>query len=99
MKVKAEAQRDQEAHNPQGCDDASLYRRFHQAGLIQVKMFPQLAVYTVRTRLQFMQQNQTFPILTPEEVEEWRAAITEAEAQGTFFIAELFNCAVVTKPG
>ena len=88
LRAKAEAQRDQEPHNPQGCDDASLYRRFHQAGLTEVKMFPQLAVYTDRTRLQFMQQNQIFPVLDPEEMEEWRAAVTESEAQGTFFIAE-----------
>ena len=74
LRAKAEAQRDQEPHNPQGCDDASLYRRFHQAGLTEVKMFPQLAVYTDRTRLQFMNQNQIFPVLDPEEMEEWRAA-------------------------
>ena len=99
LKAKAEAQRDQEAHNPQGCDDASLYRRFHQAGLIELKMLPQLAVYTDRTRLQFMQQNQILPVLTPEEREEWIAAAAEVEAEGTFFIAELFNCAVGNKPG
>jgi hypothetical protein len=28
-----------------GCADGSLYRRFHDAGLIGVRKFPQLAVY------------------------------------------------------
>src|SRR5205085_5443287 len=28
-----------------GCADASLYHRFHQAGLTRVKMFPQLAAF------------------------------------------------------
>ena len=85
LKAKAEAQRDQDSHNPQGCDDASLYRRFHQVGLNQVKMFPQLAVYTDRTRMQFMQQNQIFPVLTPEQLAEWRIAVADAESKGTFF--------------
>lgn len=46
-----------------------------------------------------MQQNQILPGFTPEEAEEWRIAVADAEADGTFFIAELFNCAVGTKPG
>jgi SAM-dependent methyltransferase len=32
-----------------GCADASLYRRFHQAGLTQVKMLPSLQLLTVQT--------------------------------------------------
>jgi SAM-dependent methyltransferase len=40
-----------------GCADASLYRRMHHAGLAQVKMLPQLAVFdhTEPTILEFMQ--------------------------------------------
>ncbi len=45
LKAKAESQRT-ERYNKLGCNDASLYRRFHQAGLTQVKMFPQLAIFT-----------------------------------------------------
>ena len=98
LKTKAEAQwRDQTPHNPLGCDDASLYRRFYQVGLTQVKMFPQLAIYTDRPRVQRIQQNQILPVLTPEEAEEWRTAVAGAEAEGTFFIAEPFHCAVGTK--
>ena len=99
LKAKAEAPRDVGDLNPQGCFDASLYRRFQQAGLTSVKMFPQLATSTNRTRLRVMQENQLLPALTPEESEEWWSAVAEAEAEGTFFISELFRCAVGTKQG
>ena len=85
------------AGNPTGCSDVSLYRRFHQAGLTQVKVFPQLATYTDRARLRFM-QGEILPTLTSEEAEEWRTAVVEVEAEGTFFIAEAYHCAVGTKP-
>ena len=98
LKAKAEAPRDVSDLNPRGCRDASLYRRFQQLGLSQVKMFPQLATNTDRTRLRVTQQNQILPALTTEEAEEWRVAVAEAEAEGTFFIAEAFHCAVGTKP-
>ena len=98
LKTKAAAQwRDQTPHNPLSCDDASLYRRFYQVGLTQVKMFPQLAIHTDRPRLQRI-QNQILSVLSPEEAEEWRTAVARAEAEGTFFIAEPFHCAVGTKP-
>ena len=97
LKTKAEA-RQRRVPNPQGCADASLYRRFHQVGLVQVKMFPQLATHSDRPRLQFM-EGDIFPAFTPEEMEEWRAAVAEGEAEGTFFIAEPCHCAVGTKPG
>lgn len=96
LKTKAQAPRDG-GSNPRGCNDVSLYQRFHQAGLTQVKMFPELAPHTDRVRLQFM-EGDIFPVLTPEEMEEWRDAVVEGEAQGTFFIAEPYHCAVGTKP-
>jgi hypothetical protein len=36
--------------------------------------------------------------LTREEEEKWRAAVEQAEADGTFFIAVGHHCAVGTKP-
>jgi SAM-dependent methyltransferase len=80
-----------------GCDDASLYRRFHQAGLTQVKMFPQFAAFDERSRLQSL-QGDILPTLPPDAVQEWRTAVAQAEADGTFFIATPFHCAVGTKP-
>jgi ubiquinone/menaquinone biosynthesis C-methylase UbiE len=95
-KVEAPGWADESGH-PRGCDDASLYQRVHQAGLIQVKMFPQLATFDDRSRLQMLQAS-ILPTLSPEEAKEWRAAVAEGEVEGTFFIATPFHCAVGTKP-
>lgn len=81
----------------QGCADASLYWRLHQAGLEQVIMFPQLAAYAKGERLQYLQER-IVANLKPEEVDEWREAISQADAEGTFFIAQPFHGAVGTKP-
>jgi ubiquinone/menaquinone biosynthesis C-methylase UbiE len=79
-----------------GCADLSLYRRFHQAGLDDIRMFPQLATYTDRGRLHDVQER-ILATLDPEEAHEWTVAADQAEAQGTFFIALPFHCAVGTK--
>src|SRR5262245_5576588 len=80
-----------------GCDDASLYKRFHQTGLTQVKMFPQFAAFDQKSRLQSL-QGDILPTLPPDAVQEWRTAVAQAEAEGTFFIATPFHCAVGIKP-
>lgn len=82
-----------------GCADASLYRRFHQAGLIGVKMFPQLPAYdgSEPNMLQFM-QNGLLGKLTQEEARQWQSARAQAEAEGTFFMTWPHHCAVGTKP-
>ena len=94
-KVEAPGWADESGH-PRGCDEASLYPRFHRAGLTQVKMFPQLATFDDRARLQQLQAS-ILPTLTPEEAREWRAAVAQAEAEGTLFFATPFHCAVGTK--
>lgn len=80
-----------------GCADASLYRRFLQAGLAQVKMLPQLAICAGGERLEYVKER-IVTGLKSEEASEWRDAVARAEAEGTFFIAEPFHCAVGTKP-
>jgi ubiquinone/menaquinone biosynthesis C-methylase UbiE len=82
-----------------GCADASLYQRFHQAGLTRLRMFPQLPPYDGSDpyMLQFM-QNGLFGKLTHEEAQQWQSARAEAEAEGTFFMAWPHHCAVGTKP-
>jgi SAM-dependent methyltransferase len=82
-----------------GCADASLYRRFHQAGLTQVKMFPQLPAFdgSAPYMLQFM-QNGIVGKLTPEEARQWESARAQAAAEGTFFMTWPHHCAVGTKP-
>jgi ubiquinone/menaquinone biosynthesis C-methylase UbiE len=95
-KVEAPGWADESGH-PRGCDEASLYQRVHRVGLTQIRMFPQLATFDDRSRLQMLQAT-ILPTLSPEEAKEWRNAVTQAEAEGTFFIATPFHCAVGTKP-
>ena len=81
----------------QGCADASLYRRLRQAGLAQVRMLPQLAIYAEGERLEYVKER-IVTTLGPEEAKEWKEAIARADAEGTFLIAEPFHCALGTKP-
>ena len=100
LKSKIEGVRNQR-HNELGCNDASLYRRFHQAGLTKVKMFPQLAIFTPATdgpRLGDV-QDRFLHILDAEELEEFRGALQQALEDRSFFVAEWFHCAVGTNPG
>lgn len=84
---------------PEGCADASLYRRFHQAGLNQLKMFPQLAAMdsSAGTFLEFL-EGLLLPTLDQDEAKEWQTARAQAELEGTFFISWPHHCAVGTKP-
>ena len=84
---------------PQGCADASLYRRLRQTGLTQVKMLPQLVVFdrSDSTVLEWM-QDVLLSRLSREEAGEWESARAQAEAEGTFFMAWPHHCAVGTKP-
>jgi len=67
--------------------------------LTQVKMFPQLAIFTASSdgaRLEDM-HDRIVPTLSAEEAEEYRSAVAQAQADGSFFLAEVFHCAVGTK--
>ena len=79
-----------------GCDDATLYRRFRKSGLSRILMFPHMGAFTDGPRLEMLQTT-ILPTLSPAEAEEWRAAVTQAEEEGTFFISTPFHCAVGTK--
>lgn len=83
----------------QGCADASLYQRVHQAGLTRVKMLPHLTTFSREdtTVLQFL-QDALFTKLSREEAQEWQSARAQAEAEGTFFMTWPHHCAIGTKP-
>jgi len=82
-----------------GCADASLYRRFHAAGLTELKCFPQLVAITPAEVSRFgISQQQILATLTADEAAEWRSSALQAEAAGTFFIATGYHCAIGTKP-
>jgi SAM-dependent methyltransferase len=83
----------------QGCADASLYRRVHQAGLTHVRSFPQLAALEQphTPQAQFA-HGAILGALSAEETQEWHVGMAQAVADGTYFIAQPFHCAVGTKP-
>jgi ubiquinone/menaquinone biosynthesis C-methylase UbiE len=83
--------------HPQGCHEASLYARFQRSGLSRIKMFPQLAEFNTPDRLQQIQAG-ILPMLSPEETDIWQRAVTQAEAEGSFFVTRPYHCAVGTKP-
>ncbi|MGE5820753.1 MAG: class I SAM-dependent methyltransferase [Deltaproteobacteria bacterium] len=83
--------------NPQGCADASLYRRMLSAGLIDLVMLPQWATYRDGERLQYL-DDRIVSLLDPQEQREWREAVAGAKEDRTFFICEPFHCAAGTKP-
>jgi len=78
-----------------GCADGSLYQRFCNAGLQNVQMLPQLATYAGARA--HAADERIEAALSPAELAEWHTAVTQAEAEGTFFIALPFHCAVGTK--
>jgi SAM-dependent methyltransferase len=83
---------------PLGVADASLYRRLAALGLTGLKCFPQIvSVFPGSPRLERYKQ-QVLAALTPSEAETWERAVTTAERDGTFFIAQPYHCAVGTKP-
>ena len=83
-----------------GCADASLYTRFHAAGLSQLRCFPQLVAVAPEfepSRAASFEQR-ILSILTAEETTEWREAVARAKTEGTFLFALPHRCAVATKP-
>jgi hypothetical protein len=81
-----------------GCADASLYRRFRQAELDEVRMMPQWATYQDMAHLHSALER-IAATLNASEAREWQAAVDAAVAEGAFFIAVPFHCAVGTKWG
>ena len=83
----------------EGCADGGLYRRLHAAGLTQVQMFPQFAAFNRPDTAQAQFAHSAIASsLNPEETQEWRAAVAHAVADGTYFIAQPFHCALGPKP-
>ena len=78
-----------------GCADGTLYQRFCNAGLQNVHMMPQLATYAGARAHSADERIEA--ALSPAELAEWHTAVARAEADGTFFIALPFHCAVGTK--
>ena len=81
-----------------GCADASLYRRFREAGVTHIQIWPQFAAsQEYNTPQAQFAHGAILGALTAEETQEWQAAMAQAVADGTYFIAQPFHCAVGTK--
>jgi SAM-dependent methyltransferase len=83
-----------------GCSDASLYRRFVDAGLQPVMMGAQLAPDRAEEspeRLRFF-TGRIAQGLPPEESQEFRTAVHDAIANGTMLWAEPYHCAIAVRP-
>lgn len=96
LKTKAELPRGNVSEK--GCADGSLYRRFRDAGLASLKMFPQLAPFKLSEPHGIRMEIGILAALSPEEAAQWRAAAASPEARDFLFIARPFHCAVGTKP-
>jgi SAM-dependent methyltransferase len=83
-----------------GCSDASLYRRFHDAGLQPLLMGPQLAPDRPEQspeRLRFF-AGRIAQGLQPDESQEFRAAVHRAVEAGTMLWAEPYHGIMAIKP-
>jgi SAM-dependent methyltransferase len=84
-----------------GCADASLYRRFVAAGLIDLRMGPRIAPNQAElspTLLAYF-TGRIVEALPPADADEFRAAVAAAVEAGTMVWAEAYHCAVGTRPG
>ncbi len=82
---------------PDGCADATLYSRFKEAGLKNVRTFSFYAASFDKARLQKL-QGYILSALDQEEKKQWHKAFAQTNAQGTFFISFPHHCAIGTKP-
>jgi ubiquinone/menaquinone biosynthesis C-methylase UbiE len=80
-----------------GCADAGLYRRFQEANLTGVKMFPHLVTFDKRWAMEFVEAHLK-PHFDRAEAAEWYSARALAEAEGTFLWSYPHHCAIGTKP-
>ena len=86
--------------SPTGCADASLYRRFCAAGLVNLRFFPQQvsAMPEIEPIRAASLEQQARALLSGDELAEWDRAAAAAKSEGSFFIAQPHHCAVGTKP-
>jgi ubiquinone/menaquinone biosynthesis C-methylase UbiE len=83
-----------------GCADASLYRRFGQSGLTDLKLFP--TAMTVRDPDGYTwkyYEPYIYSLLSEAEIIQWHQAKAQAIADNSLMLARWLHCAVGTKPG
>jgi hypothetical protein len=98
LKAKLQAPGFIGAISEHGCADASLYRRFREAGLTRLTAFPHWTAFSAGDRhvVDFLEAG-FLGKLEPQEAAEWKRARAGAEADGTFFMTWPHHCAIGTK--
>jgi SAM-dependent methyltransferase len=96
LRVKVESPRGNVSDG--GCADASLYKRFRDAGLVSLKMFPQLVPFRPGEPHGKRLEAGMVAALSLAEANEWRAATQAPGARELLFLARPFHCAIGTKP-
>jgi SAM-dependent methyltransferase len=79
-----------------GCDDVSLYRRFQQTELLDVKMFPYWVAFD-QSWLDYVHGN-LMNALDEVDAAEWNIAREQAKVEGTFIFNYPHHCAVGSVP-
>lgn len=96
LKAKVTNPKEWVSAGPHGCADVSLYRRFQETALTNVKIFPHLVAFD-GSWIDFVQAS-VMSMLDQAEAEEFQTARTQTEAEGTFIFSYPHHCAVGTKP-
>ena len=84
--------------SPDGCADASLYRRLGRVGLTTARELPQMVRFSEPDRLAKL-TGAIVGKLDAESGRVFREAVRVARDAGTFSITQPFHCAVATVPG
>jgi ubiquinone/menaquinone biosynthesis C-methylase UbiE len=82
-----------------GCADSSLYRRFVDAGLVDLEMGPQLAPETAERSVRALPEyaDRIARELSPDDARRFREAIARATQDGTLIYAQPYHCAIGVK--
>jgi len=101
QEVKAKAERvTGPGAGPRGCADGSLLGRLRGASLADARAWLQMATFYPGqdiSELWAYYENWVLGALTADEASAWRAAVSQATAEGTFFWAMPHHCAVGTR--
>lgn len=98
--VAAKAEGNAGAVVANGCADAGLADRLTRAGLAQVWGYPYLVTVPFDHPWAPHLEALTLGRLSPEEAQEWRAAVQQVRHEGSHaWMARPFHCALGTKPG
>ena len=98
LKVKVEADTGSGGVSARGCADESLLRRFHDAGLRQVRGGPAWAWMQPGDAWWANSERQVLGNLSGDEIKTWRSALAAALAEGLpISVARPFHCAAGVK--